>query len=290
MKKNLSVSFSGGRTSAYMAKWLIDNKSKEYDLTFIFANTGQEHEKTLEFVDKCDKEFGLNLVWIETVVNSEKGKGSTYKIVDYESASRNGEPFEEVCSVYGLSNPDFQPCNREMKTVPMNKYRRDHFGKDCEIAIGIRVDEIDRMNPSAKDQKIIYPLISWHPTTKAEVRNWWANQSFDLEIPEHMGNCVTCWKKSNRKLWTIAKHEPHRFDFFKRMEKEHGFSGEPSKNGQPRRWFRGYQSVDDIIATSRGSFKEFKDYMPELQYRLDLDDQSNGCEESCDAFSATSDE
>jgi hypothetical protein len=282
--KKLSISFSGGRTSAYMAKWLLDNKSNEYDLNFVFANTGLEHEKTLDFIDRCDKEWGLNLTWLETVVNPERGKGSTYKIVDYESASRNGEPFEAVCAVYGLSNPDFQPCNREMKTVPMDKYRRDYFGRDCQIAIGIRVDEIDRMNLAAADKKIIYPLISWHPTTKAEVRHWWADQPFDLEIPEHMGNCVTCWKKSNRKLYTIAKHEPHRFDFFKRMEDEYGRTGTQYDNGEPRRWFRGYQSVDDIIARSKEPFVEFQDHMPELQFKLDFD-ESNGCEESCDAFS-----
>lgn len=280
----LSISFSGGRTSAYMAKWLLDNKSNEYDLNFVFANTGAEHEKTLEFIDRCDNEWGLNLTWLETVVNPEKGKGSTYKIVDYQSASRKGEPFEAVCAVYGLSNPDFQPCNREMKTVPMDKYRRDYFGRDCQLAIGIRVDEIDRMNPRAKDQGIVYPLVSWHPTTKAEVRHWWADQPFDLEIPEHMGNCVTCWKKSNRKLYTIAKHEPHRFAFFKRMEDEYGLAGAQSNNEKPRRWFRGYQSVNDIIARSKEPFVEFRDHVPELQFKLDLD-ESNGCEESCDAFS-----
>ena len=64
MKETLFVSFSGGRTSAYMCWWLLKNKSDEYDFIFVFANTGQEHEKTLEFVNECDKRFGLNLVWL----------------------------------------------------------------------------------------------------------------------------------------------------------------------------------------------------------------------------------
>ena len=68
-KKTMFVSFSGGRTSGYMCHYLIQNKSDEYDFIFVFANTGLEHEKTLEFVDKCDKHFGLNLVWVEAVVH-----------------------------------------------------------------------------------------------------------------------------------------------------------------------------------------------------------------------------
>lgn len=294
MKKKLSVSFSGGRTSAYMAKWLKDNKSDEYEFSFIFANTGQEHEKTLEFVNECDKRWGFNVVWLECVVDPEPHKGTGWKVVTYETASRNGEPFEQVCAKYGLSNPTFKPCNREMKTVPMDKYRREVIG-DCEIAIGIRADEIDRMSVKAKEKGLVYPLISWHPTTKAEIRHWWKEQDFDLEIPEHMGNCVTCWQKSFRKLMTIAKHEPERFDFFRRMEQEHGMSGAPSEDGKPRKWYRNYTSVDEIIARSREPFNEFVDHMPELQLRLfcdqiteidELDKNYGSCTGSCEAFGA----
>jgi hypothetical protein len=289
MKPQLSVSFSGGRTSAYMAKWLLDNKSDKYELSFIFCNTGLEHEKTLDFVNECDKRWGLDLVWLETVANPVFGKGSDYRIMSYETASRDAQPFEDVCKVYGLSNRDFQPCNRELKTVPMSKYRSDFFRKDCLVAVGIRSDEIDRIRPDYKKKKLCYPLAFWHPTTKEQIRHWWAKQDFDLEIPEHMGNCVTCWKKSDRKLMTIAKHEPERFAFMRRMEEEHGFSGAPTfdekGNQVPRYWFRGYKTCDDIIASSKRPFREFVDHMPELQLSIfDELDASNGCEESCEAF------
>ena len=37
-----------------------------------FANTGQEHEKTLDFIHNCDTHFNFNTVWIEAVISKEK--------------------------------------------------------------------------------------------------------------------------------------------------------------------------------------------------------------------------
>lgn len=62
MKNNLVISFSGGRTSAYMTKYLLDNYAEKYNFYVVFANTGQEHEKTLEFINNCDKHFNFNTV------------------------------------------------------------------------------------------------------------------------------------------------------------------------------------------------------------------------------------
>ena len=73
MKKKLCVSFSGGETSGYMAQYLKKHKQDEYDMVFVFANTGSENEETLKFVDQCDKAFNLNVVWVEAVINPEHG-------------------------------------------------------------------------------------------------------------------------------------------------------------------------------------------------------------------------
>jgi len=281
MKDKLIVAFSGGRTSAYMCWWLLNNKADDYEFIFVFANTGQEHEKTLDFVNQCDDRFRLNLIWLEAEVNHGKNIGSTHKIVSYKTAARNGEPFKEVIKKYGIPNADWPHCNREMKINPVNSYMRS-IGLKTKTprAIGIRSDEADRMNiKAAKDASIVYPLIKWHPITKEEIRHWWSAQDFDLEVPEHLGNCVTCWKKSNRKLMTIAKNEPERFDFFKSMEKYKNIS----PREEERVFFRGFNTVDDIFEMAESDFVEFKDNMPELQIRLlDPIDYSNGCSDSCE--------
>jgi len=279
------VSFSGGRTSAYMAKWLIDNKSDEYDMAFIFANTGLEHEKTLDFVNECDKRWGLNLVWVEAVTHAEGG--CTHKVVNYETASRDGEPFREMVAKYGLPGPGWTHCNRELKLNPMWHYAKVNGLDDSAWAIGIRNDEIDRMSSNAEKNKIIYPLISMKPTSKPEIRHFWRGQPFDLEIPEHFGNCVTCWKKSDRKLFTIAKHEPIRFMSFAEMEQEHARTGASiDKNEHGRRFFfRKYRTVSDIVKSGKTSFDEFHDEFPEWQQELFSDlDLGGGCGESCEPF------
>lgn len=120
-KKRLLASFSGGKTSAFMTKWLLDNKSEEYDIKVVFANTGEEHVKTLEFVHVCDQAFGFGTVWIEAI-QRERGKSSGHRIVTFETASRNGEPFEAMIGKYGIPNTSFPHCTRELKLNPIKSY------------------------------------------------------------------------------------------------------------------------------------------------------------------------
>lgn len=281
-KETLFVSFSGGRTSAYMCWWLLKNMSHKYNFIFVFANTGQEHEKTLEFVNQCDKRFGLNLVWLEAVVHHGVRIGCTHKIVSFETADREGKVFEEMIKKYGIPNKDYPHCNRELKLNVMFSYKRSlGYQADHQMAVGYRADEVDRIGPKSKEHGCVFPLISWRPIFKNEIRHWWSYQNFDLEIDEHYGNCVTCWKKSLRKLMTLAVQEPKRFDFFRRMESEHAMSG---AGNDLRVFFRGHNSVDDIFEMAKQPFKEFTDEMPELQLRmLDPIDYSNGCSDSCEA-------
>ena len=77
---------------------------------------------------------------------------------------------------------------------------------------------------------------------------------------------MTCWKKSNRKLLTIARHDPHYFDFMDRMEQTYADAGGQSLKG--RVFFRNYKSADDFLMECKEPFKEFTDDMPELQLGL----------------------
>jgi hypothetical protein len=286
--ENLLVTVSGGKTSAYMAMLIESRMSEKYNILYIFANTGQEHEKTLEFVDKVGKTLGLDLVWVEAVVHGDR-IASTAKVVDFDSASRSGEPFKSVIEKYGIPNKAYPHCNREMKLNPIHDCAKHYFnGEKYKTAIGIRIDETRRVSKnaeSAHSDGIIYPLIDWWPTDKMDVNDWWEDQDFNLDIPEHYGNCVTCWKKSDRKLFTIITEEPERFDFFREMELLHPHSGH--NDGERKRvFFRKNRSTNDMFAECDvADFKRFVEssggQLKLFGYDLDAD---GGCSESCELY------
>lgn len=138
MKKNLLVCRSGGRTSEFMYKRLLSEYSDEYNIVGIFANTGWEHEKTLEFVNNNDidneKLFGVDPVWVEAVVHAGR-VSSTHKIVTYETASRNMEPFKDVASKYGVPSKAYPHCTRELKENPIHDYVKNVLGWSNKKAV-----------------------------------------------------------------------------------------------------------------------------------------------------------
>lgn len=232
------------------------------------TGTGQEHEETLEFVRKVDEYFDLGVVWVEALVNPEQGKGTSFKIVDFETASRNGEPFEAVISKYGLPNVSYLYCSRELK-VPQSMSTLKHWKID-HIAIGIRADEYRRVSPAAqKIHDVVYPLIECWTVDKAVVKKFWKNMPFSLEIKDYQGNCKWCYKKSNRKLAQIAKDDISIFDFPKRMEQQYG--SVKAKAGRSRKIFRGNRSTVELLASFATG-------------RV-IHDNDAGCSESCEFFS-----
>ena len=87
------VSFSGGRTSAYLLRRLLDwyGGRLPADCHVVFANTGKENEATLRFVRDCCVNWKVPIVWVEYLPD-----GDGWRQVTFETASRNGEPFEAV--------------------------------------------------------------------------------------------------------------------------------------------------------------------------------------------------
>lgn len=282
-KKKLLVSFSGGQTSAYMTKWCLDNLSDKYEMVVVFANTGKEREETLQFVNECDKRFGFNTIWVEAVVNHEKGKGTSFKVVSFETASRNGEPFEEVIKKYGIPNSSFPHCTRELKTVPIHKYIKSIGWKKYYTAIGIRKDEIDRIDKNYKKRRFVYPFIAlnMNPSDKIDVNIFWLMQDFRLNLKGYEGNCDLCWKKSDRKILTLLLESPNRSEWWDEMQKKYG--------KDKYYFFRKNRSITELIKQSQSPFKEARDdskdtikfVQEDLWDDLDL---TYGCEESCEPF------
>lgn len=293
--RRLMISFSGGETSALMTHMLLTKWRDKYDeAQVVFANTGQENDETLDFVHQCDRHFGFGTVWVEAEVFRQSGVGTEHKFVRHATASRNGEPFEAMIRKYGIPNTKFKHCTRELKLRPIDSYLRSIGWENGTYvrAIGIRADEARRRSGSAERDGIIYPLLDWEPTTKMQVNDFWASQPFRLNLTGYQGNCKWCWKKSLRKLLTIADESPEVFDFPARMEREYGCVGhEFSKGVEPgyrRVFFRGNTSTEQLFQMHREAAESGALLLADDDARaytsqgtLPLDD-ADGCEESCE--------
>lgn len=310
VKKNLLVCRSGGRTSEYMYKYILENHSDEYNIVGIFANTGWEHHKTLEFVHNNDIEneklYAVKPVWVEAVVH-EGRVACTHKLASYEAASRDREPFIEVVKKYGLPNSAYPHCTRELKENPIHDYVESVLGwsntksgtlfesvMDTSMgmsynlnyqayftALGIRSDEPKRLKYSDTPQNKVYPLVDWHPDKpdKLDILDWWESRGFDLDIPEHLGNCVGCFRKSDKKCMKAYRDAPEQF--VNTMEKDFGHVGSNKIKGvhvdAPRTMYRNYKTSESII-------QMFNEVDHQWLNKDDPDYMNEGCASSCEPF------
>lgn len=299
MKQKLLISFSGGRTSAFMTQWLLANRAEEFEMIVVFANTGKEREETLQFIDRCDKHFGFGVVWVEAITNPESGMGVRAKIVDFTTASRKGEPYEAMIAKHGIPSKSSPHCTRELKKYAINAYARS-IGwrpKDYITGIGIRTDEADRIKPGP----FLYPLVSSKlcPMSKLDVNLFWSKQPFDLQLKGYEGNCNKCFKKSLRKLMTIERDERLNGqvdEWWDEMERKYENFIPPTKmKGKikpPLRFYRGNMTIGDIREASLQDFKHATDDSKVIDHQEKLPfghkllymDEANGCSESCEVF------
>lgn len=264
--------FSSGRTSAALAKYIKSN-SKYKNVIYVILNTGKEREESLVFADRCDKEFGLNLIWLEAVINEGKGNGTGYKIVSFETASRNGEPFESMLVKYYLpNNAAGMNCTRELKQRPIDAYLRDNYkGLDIKRIIGIRADESHRKSIHAEKEGFIYPFCDEVPIDSKNIRKFWSEMPFDLELKDYEGNCDLCFKKSLKKRLTIINENPKIADWWKKMEEKHG------SEESPRFDMRTNLTISRQIELSKNPFRKAIDLHELSQQQTDLFEIETDC-------------
>ena len=285
--KNIFCSVSAGYSSVLMAlkikEWYPD-----HNIIYAMANTSKEHIKSLEFMNECDKYFGLNIDWVEAIINQEKGKGTDFKIVKYENLKTKGELFEDGIKKYGIPSVINKWCNRDLKITPLKKYADSIFGlNNYSIAVGIRADEIDRVSNQYKKNNIFYPLLDNGLGTR-DRNKFWMNQPIQIKIPAFKGNCDMCFEKSNRKLMTIIKEEPNIADWWDNMIKKYSkitIEGKDSYNWyaehEGMNFYRKNRTIQDLIEMSKQPFSKATD---EYIYENDLFDLEGDCGAGCVVF------
>lgn len=223
------ISFSGGRTSAYMLKKIVDAHGGTLpdDVHVCFANTGKEREETLRFVHECATRWGVRVRWLE--FRSRKTSlpvDQRFEEVGYNSASRAGEPFEALIrDKQHTPNAVMRWCTQELK-VRVMKWFMQSLGYDAWVnIIGLRHDEPHRVAKSR-----IKPRECWSnalplddaKVSNRDVRAFWAQQDFDLNLLPFEGNCDGCFLKARPKLWEIERTAPGTLQWWSDMEQGPG--------------------------------------------------------------------
>lgn len=261
------ISFSGGRTSAYMLfKTLEAHGGVLPDYVKVcFANTGREMPETLDFVRDCGEQWGVDIVWLECRARpGEAGENKFVyetEVVSYETASRNGEPFAQLITARNyLPNVVARFCTSELKVRRVVDYLNSIGHGDGERlhVIGIRFDEprraIKMHNKKNEGHDCWCPLYE-DKVTALDVAAFWNAQNFDLNLHNRdgvtdWGNCDLCYLKGGNKKLSLVRERPDLADWW--IEQEAKINGR-FRNDQPS------YSQMKVIATDQGQLFDFDD-------------------------------
>ena len=211
------VNVSGGRSSAFML-WNIlqaHGGSLPENLRAVFCNTGKEREETLVFVAELAERWGVDVAWLEYRHDPDapRGRRRHYAVADFNTASRNGEPFEMLIRESRmLPTVVKRICTQELKVQTAARYARRELGwREHRNVIGFRYDEPARWKRVLRkgECRTDFPMVL-AKATRADVARFWKAQPFDLGIPSERGNCDLCFLKGKRKLVAEIKAEPGR--------------------------------------------------------------------------------
>lgn len=212
----------------------------------VFCNTGLEHPGTLRFVHEVELNWGVPVVWLEY------RRPRAFVVVDYDSASRKGEPFEElIAKKSALPNGRMRFCTQELKIFTIKRYAEEHLGlTEWQEVIGLRYDEprrVARLDQWHGSRDVVAPM--FHAKhDKQHVIDYWKVSPFDLDIPAYAGNCVGCFLKGAALTRHIAEQDPSTLEWWAKAEE---LSGSVFNNHRP--------TYRDIIKAAGGQLPMFDD-------------------------------
>lgn len=253
---NVQIAFSGGRTSAFLLHQILQANGGLPDdgngrVRVTFQNTGREMPETLDFVHEVGSRWDVPITWLEyrpsaplaewqrDAVAKAFGEHMATRLSDWweptedkfseigrNSAAMLGEPFLAlILARRFLPNVMARFCTTEMKVRVAKRYLLSLGWDHWTNAVGLRADEPHRLNkPPPKDRWVV-----WHPLAEAQVTRrtvaqFWANQSFDLRLPNvagncWLGNCDGCFLKSEASIAAFSRDYQDRASWWEQAER-----------------------------------------------------------------------
>lgn len=226
------ISFSGGRTSAYMLwRVLCAHGGVLPDYVYVvFCNTGKERPETLRFVYECGVRWNVAIWWLEWQdrEGGQTAAADRFRVVGFNSAARHGEPFLALIRRKGyLPNAVTRFCTAELKIDTMKQFMLSLGFDTWTNMVGLRADERKRVmkqvlrNMSGKERWISYCPLALAGVVERVVLRFWLGrnkdprnlahalpQGFDLGLRTYEGNCDGCFLKSHDVLCQSERDQP----------------------------------------------------------------------------------
>lgn len=191
------ISFSGGRTSAYMLRRILD-AGRQRDVHVIFADTGQEFPETYAFVREVSGRWDVPIHWVH----------------------RPGYFTQLITDKKFLPNPVARFCTTELKLKPIGKWMVMQGYAEWDTVVGIRADEKKRV-ATMRERGLLVPLAD-AGVTRADVMAFWKAQPFDLQLQPHESNCTLCFLKGVGIRQRIMRDHPETAEWWIAQEQRIG--------------------------------------------------------------------
>lgn len=227
-----------------------------------FANTGKEEEATLKFVQDCSDNWNVPINWLEFRDSEAK-----FETVNYETASRQGEPFEALIRKRQLlPNPVARFCTVELKVRTMHRFLKSIGWTEWVSMLGIRADEQRRLakisNQDYGTHEEKFSPLGVDGITAMDVGKFWELNSFDLALPNHNGktmhgNCDLCFLKGGSQIVSLINEKPERALWWARMETLVQSSGQAT--GQGDRFRKDRRSYAEMMKYTQDQASLFTD-------------------------------
>ncbi len=223
------INFSGGRTSAYMLYHILEYYGGQLpdQVVVVFCNTGKENEETLSFVRECQARWSVDIHWLEYRYRAAAAGGRydpkhIHVEVDYHTASRHGEPFDQLIEAKAmLPNVTQRFCTSYLKVKATDWFAQRTMGwQNVTNYLGIRYDEPRRIRQSLLESCKVEYLLYHAKVTKQQVSHFWRSSAFDLQLHDDKGNCDLCFMKGRNKLLNIIRASPERVDWWSNQEQK----------------------------------------------------------------------
>ena len=238
------VSISGGKDSTACALLALEQYPND-DIRFVTADTGNESEITLEYINEyLPRILGVEITTVKAdftaqlrhkadVINEKWLKDGVSKVrreTALASLVPSGNPFLDLCKWKGrFPSRMAQFCTQELKIIPIAEYNAQLMAKGFTIESwqGVRRDE-SKSRASAKCWEVVSndywvrrPIVAW---TAQQTVDYVLSKGVELNPLYSQGcsrvGCFPCINSRKEEIRNIAKRYPSHIDRIEAWEGE----------------------------------------------------------------------